>query len=564
MLQKPDENHEDLIARGKQLFWGGAPYKGLHCIAQVVINDPANIDAKSLFIDFVSEYHIPFFDNIIRQAIVVCLDEDRLGHNFLFRGWYSSYLTDPEFAPLHRLSEKQDFEAFLDDFSFAEISTALNNPYLTKALSKIIVRHEALEKMLTYTRRALLFKAGKTELTRLMPFIRALNIQCFLNEYIFDAEDKETQKVRNFFLDSEQNNAAILLLAGCYEDFYKQQNSRQIKQILAQSDLPGSAELIKLIFDDKENEENLKKSIRCFGKIKNSVSQAVQLQYEQNPYPRWQSSYAAGGAQNPKRAEGKKILSAGCGTGQQVANLAMAYPAAQITAVDLSLSSLAYGQRKINEFGLSKNVEFLQGDLLDLKELDRKFDYVACGGVLHHMQSPVDGLKSLKEQLNPGGVIRLGLYSKVARRDIIKIQKWIKKEGFPATAEGIRECRRKLREDTMPGIFGMNTLPGDFFTTSECRDLLFHVQEHNLTCLDIKRMVEEAEMEVIVFAAEMPYIKQLYHQHFPNDPRAVNLENWDILEAKYPYMFLGMYQFFVASKGECLAGNLPAWLRDEN
>ena len=46
-----------------------------------------------------------------------------------------------------------------------------------------------------------------------------------------------------------------------------------------------------------------------------------------------------------------KILIAGCGTGQQII-MAQRYRNAQITAIDISNSSLSYAQRKINELGI--------------------------------------------------------------------------------------------------------------------------------------------------------------------------------------------------------------------
>ena len=87
------------------------------------------------------------------------------------------------------------------------------------------------------------------------------------------------------------------------------------------------------------------------------------------------------------------ILIAGCGTGAQLINI-ISYENANILAVDLSLSSLAYAKRKIEEIGYKK-IEFLQGDILNLKKLNRKFDIIECMGVLHHMKEPMKGLKIL-------------------------------------------------------------------------------------------------------------------------------------------------------------------------
>ena len=109
---------------------------------------------------------------------------------------------------------------------------------------------------------------------------------------------------------------------------------------------------------------------------------------------------------------------AGCGTGSHLANT-IYYLNANITAVDLSLSSLAYAKRKIEDIGY-KNINYLNGDILSLKNLNNKFDIVECIGVLHHMERPLDGLKVLLELLKPDGVLKLGLYSELARKGCYK------------------------------------------------------------------------------------------------------------------------------------------------
>ena len=73
------------------------------------------------------------------------------------------------------------------------------------------------------------------------------------------------------------------------------------------------------------------------------------------------------------------VLIAGCGTGKQILQ-AQTYRNAKIVAIDLSLSSLAYAQRKITELGID-NVELIQMDILEVPLLEMKFDIIECGGV---------------------------------------------------------------------------------------------------------------------------------------------------------------------------------------
>ena len=58
-------------------------------------------------------------------------------------------------------------------------------------------------------------------------------------------------------------------------------------------------------------------------------------------------------------------------------------------------------------------------DLLSVSDLGVLFDVIECSGVLHHMEQPADGLSALVQQLKPGGYIKLGLYSEIARKVIV-------------------------------------------------------------------------------------------------------------------------------------------------
>ena len=61
-------------------------------------------------------------------------------------------------------------------------------------------------------------------------------------------------------------------------------------------------------------------------------------------------------------------------------------------------------------------VTFKQMDLLSTSKMGVIFDIIECSGVLHHMDKPAEGLSTLLQQLKPGGYIKLGLYSEIARR----------------------------------------------------------------------------------------------------------------------------------------------------
>ena len=55
-------------------------------------------------------------------------------------------------------------------------------------------------------------------------------------------------------------------------------------------------------------------------------------------------------------------------------------------------------KRKTKELGI-KNIKYVQADILELKNLNMKFDIIECTGVLHHMNNPELGMKTINSCL---------------------------------------------------------------------------------------------------------------------------------------------------------------------
>ena len=104
-----------------------------------------------------------------------------------------------------------------------------------------------------------------------------------------------------------------------------------------------------------------------------------------------------------------EILIAGCGTGQHAITTASKYKNAEIFALDLSFNSLAYAKRKAEELNCN-NIKFIQGDILDLRKLNKKFDIIESVGVLHHMADPLVGWECLTDCLKKDALMLIGLY----------------------------------------------------------------------------------------------------------------------------------------------------------
>ena len=85
----------------------------------------------------------------------------------------------------------------------------------------------------------------------------------------------------------------------------------------------------------------------------------------------------------------------------------------------------------------------------------------------------------------------LGFYSQLARRHVVKVRELIAARGYASTPDDIRRFRQDLALwDASVELQCLSTSP-DFYSTSECRDLLFHVQEHRLTLGQIESFLAE-------------------------------------------------------------------------
>jgi 2-polyprenyl-3-methyl-5-hydroxy-6-metoxy-1,4-benzoquinol methylase len=309
-------------------------------------------------------------------------------------------------------------------------------------------------------------------------------------------------------------------------------------------------------------ELDLRKSIHNLTGIENQVSLKVQSQYEENPYPRWtrlpkdsskkylnsyiQSKFPYADFQRLDEDRNPEILVAGCGTGQHSIGTSQVIKGAKILAIDLSMASLSYAKRKTAELDID-SIEYAQADLLKLNSLGRTFDVIESSGVLHHLENPFDGWEVLLSLLRPHGLMKLGFYSELARRDIVRVRNLISSAGIGSSSQDIRGYRKHLLGLQNSKDYGFATSSSDFFSTSACRDLLFHVQEHRMNLRTLDRFFKDHDLNFLGFEIDSSVI-QAYKKRFSNDISATNLDQWHIYEEENPDTFIGMYQFYVQKK----------------
>jgi 2-polyprenyl-3-methyl-5-hydroxy-6-metoxy-1,4-benzoquinol methylase len=114
----------------------------------------------------------------------------------------------------------------------------------------------------------------------------------------------------------------------------------------------------------------------------------------------------------PKQLSGKKVLDAGCGTGEK--SIFFAKNGAKVTSIDISDGQLSVLKKRAKEERL--DIKIFQKDILneDLSSLGT-FDYIFSIGVLHHTEDAKKGFKKLSLLLKDQGVIVIALYHKYAR-----------------------------------------------------------------------------------------------------------------------------------------------------
>jgi 2-polyprenyl-3-methyl-5-hydroxy-6-metoxy-1,4-benzoquinol methylase len=379
--------------------------------------------------------------------------------------------------------------------------------------------------------------------------------QCFINQYVFSMTEVEADQAQRLQASLER---ALAMGDPCPDLWpaivgaYFPLHTLSKAEALLDRSWPAcvSALLVQQVKEPAE-ERRIASSIPVLTSIESEVSRAVRQQYEESPYPRW---VKAGPRGQPIILSGRQpeqafdVLFAGCGTGLSTIEFARQTPRARVLAIDLSVASLCYAQRMAQSYRLT-NIEFGQADITKLGAIGREFDYIDASGVLHHLADPWEGWRILLELLRPGGVMLVGLYSELARQGIVSARRLIADRGYRPIPQDIRHCREEVMaadDALLKSVFQWN----DFFAMNECRDLIFHVQEHHVTLREIKLFLAAAGVQFGGFMLDAPTV-QRFAARFAEPAAMTNLDCWQAFETQAPSTFAAMYQFWVHKPVAC-------------
>ncbi len=528
---------------------------------EALVADPGSAEARTGLVWNLRDARLDAYRPEFDQLLLDCLASDQVRHDEL------AVIVARHLRLKHGLDDGGDDGGA--DGADADVPAALaGDPLFLRFLEVCVNVDPRLELCLTRLRRRLLFelRGAAAADAATLALLGAMLRQSANNEHVWAGDEEEDAAVAA--LKAEVEAAALaqpspeaqfkLLLLGLYLPL----DSLSCEAAMAAAPLDAWLAPLRPVIEDaihdRREEERLAAEIPAVAGIDDATSREVRAQYEANPYPRWRvapfrdrENLAEVLTRDyphlapPAFLSGPlDVLVAGCGTGQHpIVSVALSYANVQVTAVDLSRASLAYGLRMARKLGVD-NISFAQCDILQLPRLERRFHVIEAVGVLHHMAEPLAGWRGLTEMLEPGGLMLVGLYRARAGEAIAAARARIAELGLEPTAAGIRAIRRLVLEGPRDGETWPLTEFHDFYSTSECRDMLVHVQDRRYELPEIGRALDELGLRFIGFAHESPATARAYKSAHPDDAAMTDLAAWDAFEAEHPYAFHGMYEFW--------------------
>ncbi len=255
--------------------------------------------------------------------------------------------------------------------------------------------------------------------------------------------------------------------------------------------------------------------------IRDAATPVVSAFYDRFPFPgdplqdgpppgynwRWchQSVLAAVHGVLPAGSERPRILDAGCGTGVSTDYLCHLNPGADVLGIDISAGALAVARERLQRSGAAAQVGTLrqeQRSLLDL-ESEGPFDYINSVGVLHHLDQPESGLRSLAGCLAPDGLLHLFLYADAGRWEIHRTQQALTLLEVGTGSDGLRlgrELLESLPEGNRLARHHRERWAVDCAADANFADMYLHPQETSYNLDRLFGFIETADLHFAGFS----------------------------------------------------------------
>lgn len=191
----------------------------------------------------------------------------------------------------------------------------------------------------------------------------------------------------------------------------------------------------------------------------------------------------------------QRILIAGCGSFAPYP-FALANPGTAITALDLSRRSLRRARMHCLLHGL-RNVAYIAGDLCAPEVAPGPYGMIDAFGVLHHLEDPQAGLASLVTRLGTGGILRVMVYSRFARREEESIRRALRLLRVRRPEQVLDMVRRSKQGSRLRRFFEASD---EMTFRAGVADALLHPRVHTFRINELMEIVAASGLEPLLFA----------------------------------------------------------------
>lgn len=185
------------------------------------------------------------------------------------------------------------------------------------------------------------------------------------------------------------------------------------------------------------------------------------------------------------------ILVAGCGT-MAAAALAYLYPRSRVVGIDVSRTSLEH-ERRLKERHALTNLSLHLLRVEDAASLGMSFDYIACHGVLHHLDEPVAGLRALGGVLRPHGVVSIMVYGRYGRAPVYAFQELFRLLGLGQAEADVQMVKEALSFlGPRHALRRYLELATDLHSEAGLVDTFLHARDRPFSVAECLSLVEDA------------------------------------------------------------------------
>ncbi len=199
------------------------------------------------------------------------------------------------------------------------------------------------------------------------------------------------------------------------------------------------------------------------------------------------------------------VLVAGCGTAQAV-TLALRQPGLRVTGIDISQASLDHSAALAERYEV-RNLTLERLPIERVADLRGPFDLIISTGVLHHLDDPAAGLRSLRRMLRPDGAMLLMVYASYGRAGVYMMQEYARLLSVEAEPSQIAAFRQTLAQ--CPNYHPFSIFASrieDLQTDAGLADLLLHPRDRAFSVPQVYDWLSDCGLRFCRWFHQAPYL----------------------------------------------------------